>query len=104
MSTTDELQQRINELEDRIEELEQSITTDETTVGGNESVPSIDHDRQHPKDVIADTLGAQDDGAWRQHVLDALERAGFDDPEEEVDQLRRRGEIYEPSPKLIKVV
>lgn len=104
--SVDDLQQRVGALEQRVAELEQLLDHDGiSTDDSGEAYETHEADDQtHPIDVIAEVHGARDDGAWLEHVTEALEREGFGDPQEEVDQLRRRGEIYTPEPELIRVV
>lgn len=119
MSSTnanDDLEQRVVELENRVEELEQLIGDDVDTEPAEKIVALPDEFQQldpvghdyrkgvHAREVIARVPGATEDGATRADVVEALAKEGFDDPEEEVDKLRRQGEIYNPSDSLVKVV
>lgn len=110
MSADADLEQRVVELEERVDELEQQLgdsleaPTDETSEIEIVGTSDIDDDKPHPKDVINDIPGAHGDGIVIETVLRRLDEEGFDEPEEEVDKLRRRGEIYNPSRDFIKVV
>ncbi len=108
MSSTDDLEQRVVELESRVEELEQLLDdeapTDETSEIDIIGTSDHDDDKPHPRDVINDIPGARSDGVVIETVIRRLGEEGFDDPEAEVDKLRRRGEIYSPTRDFIKVV
>lgn len=108
--SVDDLQQRVGALEQRVAELEQlldsvGIPTDDSDGDPDETDETHEANLQpHPKDVIAELSGAREDGVDLAFVLHRLRQAGFDDPDGEIDRLRRHGEIYEPSADLIKVV
>lgn len=102
MSTDTDLRRRVVELEDRVEELEQLLGDDD--VDETQSTDFEPVDQLHPKTVIEDIPGAHSDGVTVETVLQRLEEHGFDDPDEEIDKLRRRGEIYNPTNGLVKVV
>lgn len=99
--SADNLEQRVVELEDRIEELEALLGTD---VESTQSTGAETEDRTHPKTVVEDIPDAHGDGVVIETVLRRLDEEGFDNPEAELDKLRRRGEIYNPSRSIVKVV
>lgn len=116
-ANNDELEQRVIELENRIEELEQQLLDDganaeptEKIVPMPDEVQQLDpvgHDYRkgvHAREVISRVPGATEDGATRGDVVEALAKEGFDEPDEEVDRLRRQGDIYNPRRNLIKLV
>lgn len=114
--SADNLEQRVVELEDRVKELEQLLGDDVDTEPPEKIVPmpdeypsldSNDRDQRkgvHAREIISRIPGVRDDGVPREDVVEALAQEGFDNPGEEVDKLRRQGDIYNPKPRLIKVV
>lgn len=120
MSSTNanDLEQRVIELENRVEELEALLGDDvdaepepaEKIVAlPDEYQPLNPTDRDqrkgvHAREIISRVPGVRDDGAPRADVVEALAKEGFDEPGEEVNKLRRQGDIYNPRENLIKVV
>lgn len=111
MSVDDQLEQRVVELEDRVAELEQLLNAavETTEVPEADDIVGVDtgrSDESHPQplDVIREIPGAYDDGVEIETVIATLEDEGINDPEERINELRRRGEIYNPSQDVVKVV
>lgn len=102
--SADDLQQRVGELEDRVAELEQLLDGDGATDEANETRETHESNPRHPKAIIEELPGADGDGVDTETVIDRLEREGFNDAEKKIDQLRQRGEIYNPRQGLIRVV
>lgn len=109
MSSTDELHDRIGELEDRVADLE-ALVGDHADGGDDVDEAVVTDaiewtpDGPQPKEVIADIPGAHVDGVRHEQAIEQLRQEGFDDPDGQLNKLRREGEIYEPQSGLIKVV
>lgn len=115
-NTNDDLEQRVVELESRVKELEQ-LLDDEADAEPAEKIVAlpdefqqldpVGHDDRkdiHAREIISRVPGVTEDGATREDVVEALAKEGFDEPDEEVDRLRRQGDIYNPRRNLIKLV
>lgn len=101
------LQEEIETLRGRIDTLEQHVEADDSPVDESTfDVEILNEDteeqtRPYPKEVIADAC--DDDGVDRQDARAALRNAGYD-PDDEIEQLLRRGEIYQPFSDILRVV
>lgn len=102
-----ELQQEIKTLQERVDTLEQFVEADDTHEDESTFEVEIldegteEQTRTYPKQVIADAC--DDDGVDLQDARAALRNAGYD-PDDEIEQLLRRGEIYQPFSDILRVV
>lgn len=93
----------VSELEKRISDLEQLVKEEDKERSLPPTRTDVHDDTVHPKEVIESLPGAREDGVPVETVFSRLAEEGFD-PTRQVDKLRRHGEIYNPTPDLIRVV
>lgn len=95
-----------DDLRDRVAQLERRVAGLESTVGTSDTEPTADaaSDSAWTLEVVRDLCARGDsDSAAIQDVLVIAAEDGVEDPQSELAELKRIGEVYSPDAGRVKV-